>query len=244
MEDDIAKALAYQVKKELAERYFGFRRLIEEDTARYFKGIEETKKVLKKRLAPEFFRLYTLLVEPELQDELRQILGLKYLPFLEDYQKLSLEEKKALFKELHPKGFTSKGRFKRLLEDTYQRLWKKFQEYNETFQNLKVESEIINEEIKRFKEKFDLSEIMQFLKSFEMTAESSLGHPDFKESVTSLEEELKFQKIASPEQFLPEIKDLPEPQKVHSPLERLANKAWKRHKSWSKELVKIACSEK
>ena len=31
MDLDIAKVMAYEIKKEMAERYFGFRRLIEED---------------------------------------------------------------------------------------------------------------------------------------------------------------------------------------------------------------------
>ena len=50
MEEDVAKALAYQVKKELAERYFGFRRLIEEDTQNYQKAIENTCQKLQKEI--------------------------------------------------------------------------------------------------------------------------------------------------------------------------------------------------
>ncbi len=242
-EEDIAKALAYQVKREIAERYFGFRRLIEEDTQNYKKAIEDTRQKLKKEIAPEFFRLYALVPEEDLRKRLAELLNLKELPFLEEFQALDETQRKELFRGLRPKGLTGKGRFKHLFWDTYQRLWEKIQAYQETLQELGVEAEVINEEVKRFKQKFDLSEIMQFIKSFDVSEDASLGHPDFKESVSGLEQKLELGRVPPPEKFLPSFAGLPKPEDLHHQLGALASEVWKRHKPWAKELVEIARAE-
>ncbi len=243
MEEDVAKALAYQVKREIAERYFGFRRLIEKDTQNYQKAVEKTRQKLQKEIAPAFWRLYALVPDQDLRQKLANLLGLGSLPFEKDFQDLSQEEQKRLFRGLKPKGLTRKGRFKHLFWDVYQHLWDKVQGYQETLQELGVEAEVINEEVKRFKQKFDLSEIMQFLKSFEVSEDASLGHPDFKESVTGLEKRLELGRVSPPEELLPAFEGLPKPEELHRPLEALANEVWKRHKSWAKELVELAHSE-
>ncbi len=238
MEEDVAKALAYQVKRELAERYFGFRRLIEEDTARYFQLIEETRRRFKERMAKELIRFYFMLRDKDLIDQLVSLLGLPEAYFYEDYLKAPPDLRDKLFKGLHLKGWTSKGKFKHLFLDTYHRLYELSKEYQEIFQELAVEAEVINEEIRQFKEKFDLSEIMQFLKTFEPSPElASLGHPSYRESVSTLEKKLELGKVPPPEEFLPKIKDLPPPEEVRGKLIKLAKEAWKRHPKEAKELI-------
>jgi len=243
MEEDVARALAYQVKRELAERYFGFRRMIEEDTANYFRMIGEIRHRFEGNLARKLSRIYTLLVDDDLIQRFARIVGLKKPYFLDRYLSLSPDEKKALFKGLKPVGFTAKGRFKRLLLDAYESLFHLVEEYQEAFKELSVEAEVINEEIKQFKKKFDLSEIMQFLKSFEMTPEASLGHPDFRESVTTLEKKLEMGKVPPPEEYLPQITPLPSAGEIHGELMELAQEAWRRHKDRAKELVESARSD-
>ena len=243
MEEDVAKALAYQVKRELAERYFGFRRLIEEDSARYFQLIEETRKRFEERLAKELMRFYIMLRDKDLIDQFLKLLGLPKAYFYDQYLQASPDLQHELFKDLRPKGWTSKGKFKHLFLDTYYRLYELIQEYQETFQELVVEAEVINEEIRQFKEKFDLSEIIQFLKTFEPSPElASLGHPSYRESVSTLEKKLELGKVPPPEDFLPEIKDLPPPEEIRAKLIKLAKEAWKRHPQESKELVQSAQS--
>jgi len=49
--EDFAQTLAFEVKKEIAERYFGFRKSIEEDSDDYQKEIISSTIVLEQKLA-------------------------------------------------------------------------------------------------------------------------------------------------------------------------------------------------
>ncbi len=238
MEEDVAKALAYQVKRELAERYFGFRKLIEEDTAKYFHLLKETKKRFEDKMAREFSRIYIMLRDKDLIDRFLKLTNFSKAFFYDENLFTSKNTIQELFKDLKVKGWTSKGRFKNLFLDIYHRLYKILEEYTEAFQELEVESEIINEEIKQFKEKFDLTEIMSFLKTFEPSPElASLGQPEFRESVSALEKELEIGRVPSPDTFLPKTGLPPSPEKIHSELARLAKESWKRHRQEAKELL-------
>lgn len=231
MEDDVAKALAYQVKRDLAERYFGLRRLIEEDTQRYFRQIEEIGRRFEERLALEFSRIYLMLRDQDLIAKFLEITGLPEAYYYEPYFLSSEHIRKRLFRELQAHGWTSKGKFKRLFLETYRRLQKSVEEYRQALQELQIEAEVINEEIKRFKQKFDLSEIMHFLKSLEGSSDlAALGHPSMDQSVEKLEKTMEFQNVPPPTQFLPDIPPLPSLEKVEKDLAHLAKEAYKRHK--------------
>ena len=250
MEDDVAKALAYQVKRDLAERYFSFRRLIEEDSARYFHLIQDLKKEFEEGVGRELVRLYCLLRDEDLIKELLPIVGFSkeffYDQYYDPYVVRSFSIKARLFEGFHLKGWTHKGRFKNLVFEVYQRLAKAVDEYLEKYQKLEIEAEVINEEIKRFREKFDLSEIMQFLKGLELPSDlSALGHPSLEKSVTGLEKTLEFNQIPPPQEFLPQISPLPSLDHVRKSLTHLAKEAYRRHKKEVQYLLeKIEASSK
>ncbi len=241
MEDDVAKALTYQVKRDLAERYFGFRRLIEEDTANYFRLLKEFGRKHEEKVSHNFVRLYLLLRDQDLIEEFLRITGLPEAFYYDDYLLRSKNIRRRLFKALRPKGWTSKGRFKRLFLDIYENLRRAVEEYREAFQELQVEAEVINEEIRRFKEKFDLSEIMHFLKSLEGPSDlASLGHPSLEKSVTGLEKTLEFATVPPPEEFFPPLPSLPPLKKVHGKLVKLAKEAYQRHTQEAREILENA----
>ncbi|WP_022852583.1 hypothetical protein [Thermodesulfatator atlanticus] len=235
MEEDVAKALAYQVKRDLAERYFGARRAIEEDSKNYFRKIEELKKKFLPKLAESFARIYTLLnYDEELIKKFLEITGLKEAYFRSE-QKDALET----FKGFKLKGFTSKGRFKNLFLESYARLYDLVNEYRKELDELKVEAEVINHEIEIFKEKFNLTEIMHFLKDLEGPSEfADLGLTSLEESVSKLEDKLEFKKIPPPEKFLPDISALPPLKEISKPLGSLAKEAFNKHKERALELLK------
>ena len=236
MEDDVAKALAYQVKRELAERYFGLRKLIEEDSANYFKVLEEIKEKKLPQVKEGWFRLYLLLGERELAEELARLLDLERPPFFEEF----LEKRPSfdLLAGLPLKGFTSKGKFKHLVLAAYEALLEALKTYEEAFRKAKVEAEVINHEIELFKEKYDLNEIMQFLKSLEApSAMADLGHTSLEESVKNLERSLELKKIPPPEKFLPAPTKLPPLKEVKAGLEELALLAYRKNPSRAKEII-------
>ncbi len=237
MEDDVAKALAYQVKRDLAERYFGLRRLIEEDSKRYFQQIEKTKSAFEERLAVELIRLYLMLRDEDLIEKFLNLCGLREAYYYDPYFLSSENIRRRLFKGLAPHGWTSKGKFKHLFFQIYSRLAEVIDEYQQALQELQIEAEVINEEIKRFKEKFDLSEIMHFLKSLDTPSDlAALGHPSLDQSVSNLEKTLEFQTLPPPEKFLPPISRIPPLKEIEGDLGRLVKEAYRRHKE---EALKI-----
>ena len=236
MEDDVAKALAYQVKRELAERYFGLRKLIEEDTGNYFKKIEEIKKKHLPPLKKSWHRIYILLVGKELIQEFVALLGLSFPPFYEEYQ--NVRDPFALLEGLPVKGWTFRGRYKNLVFSAYEQLKKETEKYRKVFQQTKAEAEIINHEIELFKEKYDLNEIMQFLKSLEApSGMADLGHTSLEESVSTLEKTLAFEKIPGPENFLPEMPKVPSLKEIKPELEKIVIKIVKRYPEEAKRIL-------
>ncbi len=236
MEDDVAKALAYQVKKELAERYFGLRKLIEEDAANYFKKIDEIKEKLLPSLKKAWYRIYLLLVDEKFAKEFANLVGLSEPPFYEEYQKL--EDPFSLLEGFHLKGWTFRSRYRNLVFSAYEHLQEETEKYQKAFLEIKVEAEVINHEIELFKEKYDLSEIMQFLKSLEAPSSfADLGHTSLEESVSTLEKALAFEKIPPPEKFLPLLPKLPPLKEIKFELEEIINAVLKEHPSRAKEIL-------
>ncbi len=237
MEDDVAKALAYQVKRELAERYFGLRKLIEEDSAKYFKKIEEIRKKILPNVKEGWYRIYFLLIGKDFAEDFANLVGLSAPPFYTEYQKI--QDPFALLEGFTLKGWTFKGRYKNLFFLAYERLLEETEKYQKAFLEAKVEAEVINHEIELFKEKYDLSEIMQFLKSLEASSDfADLGHTSLQESVSTLEKSLAFEKIPLPEKFLPPLPKLPPLKEIKFELEELINVVLKRHSSQAKEIIR------
>ncbi|OAG26831.1 hypothetical protein [Thermodesulfatator autotrophicus] len=233
MEEDVAKALAYQVKRDLAERYFSARRVIEEDTQNYFQKIEETKKKFITALEEAFGRLYLLLhKDSDLIKRFLDIVGFKEAYFGD--KEPSLE----LLSGFHLRGFTSKGRYKNLFLDCYQKLADILEDYQKALEELRVEAEVINHEIEIFKEKYNLSEIMHFLKGLDASSEyADLGLTSLDESTAELEKTMEFKKIPPPENFLPDIPALPPLKEIHKELASLAKEAFSRYRDKSQAVL-------
>ncbi len=241
MEDDVAKALAYQVKRDLAERYFGLRKLIEEDSANYFRQVEKIKKELLPPLKKDWFRMYVLLVDQGFAREFAELVGFSSPPFYEEF--LKLKDPFSLLEGLTLKGLTLKGKFKNLVREAYERLYEGMNKYQKAFKEARVEAEVINHEIELFKEKYDLSEIMQFLKSLEVSsAFADLGHTSLEESVKNLERSLSFEKIPPPEKFIPLLPQIPPLKNIKTELEALATVVVRYHLAEVKKIVQYVKS--
>lgn len=60
--ENIENILTLEVKNELAKRYFGFRKTIEEDTAAYFENIKKTSRQLEETVGHDLVRIYSILI--------------------------------------------------------------------------------------------------------------------------------------------------------------------------------------
>ena len=149
METDISKVLAYEIKKELADRYFGFRKFIEQEKfdlasqARHHLHIEQ-------KIAYDLVRIYIMLNEPALIHIFFELTGLDEDTFYDPYTISSPTIRQRVFEGITVKGLTRAGRFKKLLLNCYDNLTRHVEEYREKIAEMLLDHETIMEEIKIF----------------------------------------------------------------------------------------------
>ena len=108
METDITKFLSYEIKKELAERYFGFRKLIEEDKDTLEKDLRHSKQTIGNRIVLDLSRLYILLRDESLIDQFLTLTGLGEKFFYDPYILTSPTIRARVFSGVKAKGLTAK----------------------------------------------------------------------------------------------------------------------------------------
>lgn len=175
MAPDIDKMLSYEIKKEIADRYFGFRKLIEEDIKEYDNLVITTFRRLEQRIGFDLVRLYILLKNEQVIHDFFQIAGLDERLFYDPYLTESPTIRKRVFAGMQPHGLTQKNRFKNMVMDTYNSLVDHVKQYKDTIAELREEQETIAEEINIFYRKNDLSTIMGFLRGLGGTGSYKSG---------------------------------------------------------------------
>ena len=84
MEVDISKALSYEIKKELADRYFGFRSLIEREKEVLSAKVREYSLTLEQEIGHDLVRIYMMLRNERLIDRFFEFLLAELLDKLSD----------------------------------------------------------------------------------------------------------------------------------------------------------------
>jgi len=150
---DLNYTLAFEVKKELADRYFGFRKIIEEDTNAYQQNIITSALELENKIGFDLVRLYVLLRDNVLINDLFKITGLGKVLFYDQYITKSATIRKQVLKDIHVHGLTRKWRFQNMFFDLYDSLEKHVAEYRQNILDLAEDRETIKEEINLFYQK-------------------------------------------------------------------------------------------
>ena len=75
MQPSFEDIMAVELKKEIAERYFGFRKMIEEDELDLMQKMKYQISILEKRISFELIRLYILLKDEELIQHFMELTG-------------------------------------------------------------------------------------------------------------------------------------------------------------------------
>ena len=236
--EDLAESLSIEVRREIAERYFTHRKVIEEEIEEYQEALKEFEKEEEKILR-EFLRLMCLLKDPDLLEQFEKITSVSLHTLYDEYILSSPTIRKRLFRKLRSKGFTSKGKFLRLFEDTYKRLLEILPLYQKKWYNLKHWSERINEDIKEFQKEYNLESIFAFFSSLEKSSPSEMVVAIESGSRSGLEELLRFSRVPSPEGRYIELRKLPPWREVSGKLIALAKKAYQRHTGEAKEILEI-----
>ncbi|HFQ80967.1 MAG TPA: hypothetical protein ENK33_06285 [Desulfobacterales bacterium] len=229
MQTDIGESITYEVKKDVAGRYFGFRKLIEDDKLALREGISRHSLILEKRISFELIRIYILLKDEDLIERFLTISGLNKQMFYDPYLTESATIRQRVFAGIRLRGFTQKGRYKNAVLDCYERLTIHVEQYRARFAELNDEQKMISEEIKIFYQKNDLSAIMGFLRSLD-AVDNPLEGGMAPAMVDEMDDKLRISPPPAIDYYLPLMPPLTPLAEVKGELKRLSVLAFKRHK--------------
>ena len=242
MQDDINKHLAFEIKKEMADRYFGFRKLIEEDIQDYDDQILSSFRRLEQKIGFDLVRLYILLKDENLIHEFFQLAGLDQMIFYDAYLGESKNLQKRVFAGQKIRGLTKAGRFKNMVLDTYEALSNDVDEYRQNLVKLSGERENIVEEINHFYKKHDLGTMMDFLRSLDgggMYTSGSMEGGLVLQGSSQLEEKMRVKPPPPVDELLPNIPPVAPLGQVKTPLKKIIERAYKLHQQLDlKEMVR------
>ena len=231
MTEDIAKVLSFEIKKELAERYFGFRKLIEDDKEELARELRFSSITVEHKIIQSLVRLYILLQDDGLIREFLDLSGLGKKIFFDPYLLQSPTIRKKVFKGVTTRGWTQSSHFKNLVLDCYEMLVDHVETYREKYAELLESREIIEAEIKLFYQKNDIGSIMSFLRSIDSAGSPPSGldggiQTDFSQS---MEKKMKLHPPKAIEESMPVIPPLVALSRIKGKLKQLADKASLQH---------------
>lgn len=111
MKPSIEDVMAFEIKKEMADRYFGFRRLIEKDKDDLDERLRHHSFTLEQRICTGLVRIYILLKDEKLIHEFLQLVGLEEAMFYDHYLTESSTIRQRVFNGVRLRGLTQAGRF-------------------------------------------------------------------------------------------------------------------------------------
>ena len=230
MKPNIQDVLSYEIKKEIADRYFGFRKLIEEDKLGLLEKIRQYSFILEKRISFDLIRIYVLLKDEALIQAFLDLINLEERLFYDSFLARSRHIQERVFEGVRIRGLTRFGCFCNLVEDCYERLIFHSGRYREKYDELIDFQATIDEEIKMFYRQNDFGSIMGFLHSLGDTGQS--GGMEGGMEVGLLQELEKKMNIEAPppiEHYLPLIPSLPPYKEIAKDMKQLLNEAYPLH---------------
>jgi hypothetical protein len=230
MKPEITEYISYEVKKEIADRYFGFRKLIEEDKLDLCEKIKQHSYILEKRICFDLLRIYVLLREEHLIGLFLELTGIEAQLFYNSLLPKSPGIQERVFENIRFHGLTRAGRFLNFGLDSYDRLALHIKQYGEQLDELFGDRDTINEEIKLFYRKNDITAIMSFLQA--------MGNPSLSSGLEggmevgladAFEKKMRIEPPFPIEQHLPVIPPLKPLKTVRPTMTALMKKAYKSH---------------
>jgi hypothetical protein len=220
--------LVDSVKREIADRYFGARKLIEEDAQAFEAKLKEDIFFLEKWVSFDLVRIYILLRDEELIRRFLQLTGLGEHLFYDPYLTESPTIRARVFKGHTSKGLTRYRRFRNTVLDCYERLERHLRLYREKLVELEADLETINSEIKQFQEKNDMSTILGFFRSLGATTRLGDIEGGLESGIAEeLDQKLRLEPLPPLDHYLPVVPPLKPLSSVRKGLEALTKSAYK-----------------
>lgn len=238
MEDDIISALTHEVKEQVVREYLYERRLIEEQI-KYVRELTEKTLHMQDQLYRRFARIYELLIESRFAVDFAVLLDMEEPPFFERFRKDPGFRKGLRF--IKAVGLTERGRFRRLIAESYRRLLSWNQQYTDSYDNLKEECGAVNHNLKKFEQNHDLLTIINFLKDMDVETvqrKHFLGDNFTPEEMATVEKTLRFKPVSTQQGNLASPLMLPALDKISGELRALADRVYDACRQMLKTLVR------
>lgn len=230
MKSGVEDIMAVELKREIAERYFGFRKIIEEDTLDLVQKMKYQISVLEQRISFELIRIYILLKDEKLIHDFMDLTGWEEKLFYDPYITESVTIRKKVFKDIKIRGLTRAGRFKNLMFDAYERLVEHVAHYRENLEEIETARDTINEEIDLFYRKNDIGNIMGFLRALDSPGgEDIIGVSPDAGATDTFEHKMRVQGPPPLSQELITIPPLVPLPNISKKLKKLVDRAFKLH---------------
>lgn len=163
----IEDIMASEIKRDIAMRYFGFRKLIEEDELALSEKAKQYSYILQKRISFDLIRIYVLLREDELITSFLNLTGLHKDIFYDPYLSQSTNIINRVLACQRFRGLFRSSRFRNFILDCYENLTRHAEQYSQKVEELREDQAFIAEEIKQFYRQNDLSVIIHFLQAMD-----------------------------------------------------------------------------
>ena len=225
MKDDYFTGLTRQVKEEVIENYLAERRLVEEQIKMIKEQADEAA-MLENAFKRRVYRIYKILGNRANVEKFRELATLQDTGL--SPETLGIGSFRGL-RFIDVKAFTSKGKYRKLLYESYVRLATWLDNYAKAHNELKLECDAVNYNIDHFGEKFDLLNIISFLKSLDIVAmerKHFLGSNFSAEELASVDKALMFKKIKFESFGLTRPPNLPPAEKIREQLLEMADKIY------------------
>ncbi len=222
--ENIDTLLALEVKQEIAQRYFGFRKTIEKDAETYLGKIRDASRQLEKTVGHDLVRIYTLLNRKSLVETFITLTGLPERLFIDSSINTS-PARTRIFTNQNFRGFTRKGCLRNMFFDAYDQLHSDILDYRRSYEKLMEDHETICQQIKMFYRKNDIHSILQFLRSLDQgPAKDTFTSFDLT-SRSELERKLEIHPPPPVSELLPVIPAIPAVKDIRRELNALVTTA-------------------
>lgn len=226
--ENIENILTLEVKHEIANRYFGFRRIIEKDTENYLKEVRATAEHFEKTVGHELVRIYHLLDRQDLLTRFFSLTGLPEGLFRDAF--INTEPiKSKIIAQQNFRGITRKRCLRNMFFDAYDRLHAAIIAYREICDALQEEQETICEEIRLFYRKNDIDTIFHFLRGLDGATTVPGSSAIAGEYSGSLEAKLHIEPPLPVEDLLPQLPAIPTVKAIRKDLKALVSKTYDFH---------------
>jgi hypothetical protein len=238
---DIAAALAYQVKKEIAENYFGTRRELEEEREDLIRQAKKIQKSWGLEVQDRLTLIGELLLEPETAKSFFVLLG-QGIPPAADPDRPDRAFSAAVEVCPPPFALTSQAKYQALIAQLYEQAWERSQSVLEKVRVLEKKVRLYNEDLSKFSLSYSLQEILAFIKAIEGSSELKgvLGENTDPRAVPELEKKMMIKALDPVGLGLSEVKPLPKLIQIREQLRALLKGAFRRNEEEIKSCLKRA----